>query len=58
VVQEETDGIAATTESFDEEEWDVQPAPDARPLLPKAAFYMGDLRDGLPMVRYRERLVP
>jgi hypothetical protein len=25
--------------------------PDARPLLPKAAFFMGDLRDGLPMVR-------
>jgi hypothetical protein len=28
--------------------WEV---PDARPLLPKAAFFMGDLRDGLPMVR-------
>lgn len=24
---------------------------DARPILPKAAFFMGDLRDGLPMVR-------
>ena len=24
--------------------------PDARPLLPAAAFFMGDLRDGLPMV--------
>lgn len=24
--------------------------PDARPLLPKAAFFMGDMRDGLPMV--------
>ncbi|KAL7579539.1 hypothetical protein ACA910_007914 [Epithemia clementina (nom. ined.)] len=23
---------------------------DARPLLPKAAFFMGDLRDGLPML--------
>lgn len=23
---------------------------DARPILPIAAFYMGDLRDGLPMV--------
>lgn len=23
---------------------------DARPILPKAAFFMGDLRDGLPMV--------
>eukprot|EP00934_Nitzschia_sp_Nitz4_P002803 Nitzschia sp. Nitz4//scaffold54_size114964//104087//105212//NITZ4_003872-RA/size114964-augustus-gene-0.24-mRNA-1//-1//CDS//3329554414//2793//frame0 len=28
--------------------WDV--AADARPLLPKAAFFMGDLRDGLPML--------
>lgn len=27
---------------------------DARPLLPKAAFFMGDLRDGLPMVRFLE----
>ena len=25
-------------------------APDARPLLPRAAFFMGDLRDGLPML--------
>jgi MFS family permease len=25
-------------------------ASDARPLLPKAAFFMGDLRDGLPML--------
>jgi len=24
---------------------------DARPILPKAAFFLGDLRDGLPMVR-------
>lgn len=30
---------------------DEQWAPDARPLLPKAAFFLGDLRDGLPMVR-------
>ena len=29
-------------------------AEDARPLLPKAAFFMGDLRDGLPMVRARK----
>ena len=29
---------------------------DARPLLPKAAFFMGDLRDGLPMVRIQEKL--
>jgi hypothetical protein len=32
-----------------QELWEV---PDARPLLPKAAFFMGDLRDGLPMVRF------
>lgn len=24
---------------------------DARPILPNASFFMGDLRDGLPMVR-------
>jgi hypothetical protein len=30
-----------------EEDWEVI---DARPILPKAAFFMGDLRDGLPMV--------
>jgi hypothetical protein len=23
---------------------------DARPILPKIAFFLGDLRDGLPMV--------
>ncbi len=28
---------------------------DARPLLPKAAFFMGDIRDGLPMVRIQKR---
>jgi hypothetical protein len=50
VVQEDTHNISATNESFDEEEWDLQPAPDARPILPKAAFFLGDLRDGLPMV--------
>jgi len=27
---------------------------DARPLLPKAAFFIGDIRDGLPMVRTTE----
>ena len=33
------------------ESWMVPGArPDARPLLPTAAFFMGDLRDGLPMV--------
>ena len=31
------------------EEWDL-PVQDARPLLPKASFFLGDLRDGLPMV--------
>jgi len=25
---------------------------DARPILPKAAFFLGDLRDGIPMVRH------
>jgi hypothetical protein len=40
------------TESFGEEAWDVIPAMDARPILPKAAFFLGDLRDGLPMVSY------
>lgn len=35
-------GIAAAQRSWE--------APDARPVLPKAAFFMGDLRDGLPMV--------
>ena len=35
--------------TFDDEptSWLVR---DARPLLPKAAFFMGDLRDGLPML--------
>ena len=36
-----------TTSSFPEEDWEVL---DARPILPKAAFFMGDLRDGLSMV--------
>ena len=38
------------------QEGESQPAvsysSDARPLLPKASFFMGDLRDGLPMVRF------
>lgn len=34
--------------SIYEEEWEVF---DARPILTKASFFMGDLRDGLPMVR-------
>jgi hypothetical protein len=33
---------------MEQESWEV---PDARPVLPSAAFFMGDLRDGLPMVR-------
>lgn len=33
------------------EDWsDIPQVVDARPILPLAAFYMGDLRDGLPMV--------
>ena len=32
-----------------ETEWGI-PVQDARPLLPKASFFLGDLRDGLPMV--------
>jgi MFS family permease len=34
-------------EDTTEKTWVVR---DARPLLPKAAFFMGDLRDGLPML--------
>jgi hypothetical protein len=30
--------------------WVAKAVPDARRLFPKAAFFMGDLRDGLPMV--------
>ena len=30
-------------------EWGLS-VQDARPLLPKASFFLGDLRDGLPMV--------
>lgn len=34
-----------------QEDWDQRcEIVDARPILPRAAFYMGDLRDGLPMV--------
>ena len=33
--------------SYIDEDWEVV---DARPILPKAAFFMGDLRDGLSMV--------
>lgn len=38
--------LPAHTEAEDQDH--VQ---DARPILPRAAFFMGDLRDGLPMVR-------
>jgi hypothetical protein len=33
-----------------EEGSNIRPIVDARPILPLAAFFMGDLRDGLPMV--------
>ena len=32
------------------DEWIADTVIDARPLLPKVAFCIGDLRDGLPMV--------
>lgn len=32
-------------------DYDYSHVQDARPILPKAAFFMGDLRDGLAMVR-------
>ena len=39
------------------DEWgDIPQVVDARPILPLAAFYMGDLRDGLPMVSTGIRL--
>ena len=34
-----------------ETDWGIS-GQDARPLLPKASFFLGDLRDGLPMVCY------
>ena len=44
-------GVSSFAGSFMEQtSWELK-AEDARPLLPKAAFFMGDLRDGLPMVR-------
>ena len=44
-------GVGSFAGSFMEQtSWEIK-AEDARPLLPKAAFFMGDLRDGLPMVR-------
>lgn len=36
-----------------ETEWGMQ-IQDARPILPKASFFLGDLRDGLPMVRKQQ----
>jgi hypothetical protein len=33
-----------------EDRGDIPHVVDARPILPLAAFFMGDLRDGLPMV--------
>jgi hypothetical protein len=41
-------GICASNSLLNKEWGEVL---DARPILPKAAFFMGDLRDGLPMVR-------
>ena len=43
------DHAATASTSFMDEDWGE--VVDARPILPKAAFFMGDLRDGLPMVR-------
>lgn len=40
-------GPVHTFDEATEKPWVVR---DARPLLPKAAFFMGDLRDGLPML--------
>lgn len=31
-------------------QWDSQAVVDARPILPNASFFMGDIRDGLPMI--------
>lgn len=31
-------------------QWTSQDIVDARPILPSASFFMGDLRDGLPMI--------
>jgi hypothetical protein len=39
-------------EDDDSSQWEEEPIHDARPLLPKASFFLGDLRDGLPMVRF------
>jgi hypothetical protein len=44
----ELPGICASNSMLKKEWGEVL---DARPILPKAAFFMGDLRDGLPMVR-------
>lgn len=35
---------------FERDEWLSDTAIDARPILPKVAFFMGDMRDGLPML--------
>ena len=54
----QTTSVTEKTSWQDEEEavdseWGI-PLQDARPLLPLASFWIGDLRDGLPMVRYKE----
>jgi hypothetical protein len=42
---------AATSADFQMETEHDPSFQDARPLLRKASFFLGDLRDGLPMVR-------
>eukprot|EP00980_Cylindrotheca_fusiformis_P028105 scaffold22581_cov123-Cylindrotheca_fusiformis.AAC.2 len=45
------DGIASQGSWVSQQSWVIpETLQDARPLLPKAAFFMGDLRDGLPML--------
>lgn len=45
--QSDTNCPSRTFTDDGQEDWGAR---DARPLLPKAAFCMGDLRDGLSMV--------
>ena len=44
-------GVFLPELGFYQDDWNhINEVQDARPILPLAAFYMGDLRDGLPMV--------
>eukprot|EP00536_Pseudo-nitzschia_multiseries_P005630 jgi/Psemu1/254675/estExt_Genewise1Plus.C_1080032 len=43
-------GVGSLAGGFIEQTSWEKKAEDARPLLPRAAFFMGDLRDGLPML--------